>query len=294
MSLPTSLLTAAADHRCFTGCYRPDPSTLVCVDPKGPLAPALQAVCTQCLSFRVGALKSVLGVGMTPQGFADELSNHVCGSRGYVWSTSEYAASSGFWISAAYFGNGLFIVDASRNTHQCTDLDALIHAFRHGVVTPDDPRMLTSSLYTAEIVYLDMSQSVGPVLDKQSLLAAPGCRTTPMHGYQRASILEFIPMARSSLALRTSVIATAPAARPALAPAARSAIAPARASTPPAARPSTSATVASSSPPTVRSSSPATAAAPAASASCTDSCPRCGAEVKERPLFVGTYVGCLC
>lgn len=255
-----------------------------------PLAPALQAVCTQCLSFHLGALRSVVGVGVTPQGFADELSNHVSGLRGYVWATSEYAASSGFWISAAYFGNGLFLVDASRNTSQCTDLDGLIHAFRHGVVTPDDPRMVTSSLYTAEVVYLDMSQSIGPVRDKQSLLATPGCRTTPMHGYQRASILEFIPMARATLAPLASAIAMPPVIRSS-APAARP-------STSPAVRPSTPPALGPAAPPTVRSSAPpptfSSAGATTASVTGADCCPRCGAEVKERPLFVGTYVGCLC
>jgi hypothetical protein len=47
----------------------------------------------------------------------------------------------------------------------------------------------------------------------------------------------------------------------------------------------------------VRSSSPTTLRAPlapAAPAAKGDLCPLCGAEVKERPLFVGTYVGCLC
>ncbi len=256
-----------------------------------PLAHALQAVCTQCLSFHLGALRSVVGAGVTPQAFADELSSHVSGLRGYVWSTSEYAASSGFWISAAYFGNGLFLVDASRNTSQCTDLDGLIHAFRHGVVTPDDPRMLTAALYTAEVVYLDMSQSIGPVPDKQSLLATPGCRTTPMHGYQRASILEFIPMARTSLTTQTSTVSTRPAVRPSAAPVNRP-------STPPSLGPTGTLSIGPSAPPTVRSSAPpptlSAPGAPTASAVGEDCCPRCGAEVKERPLFVGTYVGCLC
>jgi hypothetical protein len=189
----------------------------------------------------------------------------VRGLRGYVWSTSGYSASGGFWLSAAYYGNGLFLVDASRNGKQCTDLDMLIHAFKHGVVTPDDPGMLTSALYTSELVYLDMSRTILPVVDKQSLLSSPACRTTRQHGYHRASILEFIPMARSA-AQPNAVTWPGPAVRP-------------------------------SAPPTVRSSVPAAPRpAPAPPGACTTGpwCPHCGAEVKERPLFFSTYVGCLC
>jgi hypothetical protein len=38
----------------------------------------------------------------------------------------------------------------------------------------------------------------------------------------------------------------------------------------------------------------ASSAATAAFATGPNVCPKCLAEIKERPLFVGTYVGCLC
>jgi hypothetical protein len=57
-------------------------------------------------------------------------------------------------------------------------------------------------------------------------------------------------------------------------------------------------------PPTVRSATPlgprpasvatVSKAAPVSEAESGARCPDCGEEVKERPLFVGTYVGCLC
>jgi hypothetical protein len=270
MSLPTSLLTAVASHACFTGCFKADRAANVCVDPAQPLAPALHAVCSECLSFRVGALTTALGTGVTAQSFADDLSAQVQGLRGYVWSTSGYWANGGFWISAAYFGNGLFLVDGSRNGNQRTDLDMLIRAFRAGVVAPEDPRMLSTSHYTTEVVYVDMSQFIGVVRGKQDLLASPACRTTRQYGFQRASILEFVPLAHShSLPPRTGTWPP-PAVRPAAAP------------------------------PTVRSATPpapAVAAGPVAPATTPESggrCPDCGGEIKERLLFTGTYVGCLC
>jgi hypothetical protein len=300
MSLPTSLLTAVAGHACFTGCFKPDRAAAVCVDPAQPLAATLHAVCSECLSFRVGALTTALGVGVTTQAFADDLSAQVQGLRGYVWSTSGYWANGGFWVSAAYFGNGLFLVDGSRNGIQRTDLDMLIRAFRAGIVSPDDPRMLSASQYTSEVVYVDMSQLIGLVRDKQDLLASPACRKTPAHGYQRASILEFIPMARSN--------SSAPSALPSNA--SPSNASPSNASPPKAlpasASPSNTRTwpppailPAAAAPPTVRSATPSHLAVPApavAPASGTEStrCPDCGEEIKERLLFTGTYVGCLC
>jgi hypothetical protein len=269
MSLPTSLLTAVAGHGCFTGCFKPDRAASLCIDP-------------------VGSLTTALGVGVTAQAFADELSAQVQGLRGYQWSTSGYWANGGFWISAAYFGNGLFLVDGSRNGSQRTDLDMLIHAFRAGVVAPDDPRMLSSALYTSEVVYVDMTQLIGVVQDKQDLLASPACRTTRLHGYQRASVLEFIPMTRRHSSPAPVGTWPPPAVGPSSASSSASAAAAASSS--------------ASAPPTVRSTtplgpSPANSAGAVAPTSATNSrgrCPDCGEEIKERLLFTGTYVGCLC
>src|SRR6187431_1573802 len=196
MSLPTSLLSAVAGHRCFTGCYRSDPTAQICTDPALPLSPTLQVVCSDCMSFRIGALATALPAGMSSHALADDLSAHVRSLREFVWTTSGYCnGSGGFWISAAYYGDGLFLVDGSRNGGQCTDLDALMSAFRSGLVSPEDPRMLSQGLYTSEVVYLDMSQPIPSVSSKQDLLASPQCRSTRTPGYQRVAILEFVPLA---------------------------------------------------------------------------------------------------
>jgi hypothetical protein len=265
MSLPTSLLAAVASHRCFTGRYKSEPATAICVDPTQPPAPALQASCSDCMVFRVGALASTLG-GATSQQLADELSAHVAAARGYVWSTSEYSPTGGFWLSAAYYGNGLFLVDGSRNNNQSSDVDVLVRAFRHGMVTPEHPRMLMPSLYTAEVVYLDMSQPIGPVRSKNDLLSSPRCRTQRIPGFHRASILEFVPLTR--MAARSGAGAgKRPSVRPAPQPSA------AMHSNTTAAHPN---------------------AACAPSVAEAEACPFCGAELKERPLFTGSFFGCLC
>lgn len=266
MSLPASLLAAVAGHRCFAGRYKGDAATAICVDPTRPLAPAHQASCSECSSFRVGALASMLGSTTTSQRLADELSAYVGTKRGYLWSTSGYSAAGGFWLSAAYYGDGLFLVDGSRNNNPLSDVDVLVSAFRHGVVSPEHPRMLMPSLYTSEVVYVDMSQPITPVREKNDLLSSPRCRSTRTPGFHRVAILEFIPLTRAA------AIRRAGAPRPI--------------SVHPAAHPSAS----SPSNATVHTPTPA----PASPAVEAEVCPFCGAEIKERPLFTGSYVGCLC
>ncbi|HTV23888.1 MAG TPA: hypothetical protein VMG12_34595 [Polyangiaceae bacterium] len=302
MSLPASLLAAVANHRCFAARYKSEPATSICLDPSQPPTPVLQASCSDCTLFRVGALATTLPSGITSQRLADDLSQHVCTVRGYLWSTSGYSPTGGFWLSAAYYGNGLFLVDGSRNNNQSSDVDVLISAFRHGMVIPEHPRMLMPSLYTSEVVYLDMSQPITPVQSKADLLASPRCRATRTPGFHRASILEFIPLTRTAALARSSGASTAPSIRPSTRPSAASHSSSAHSSS---ASHSNSATHSSSA---MRTSNIAhanpttpgpTAAKPATSPAApsvfeTDNCPFCGHEIKERPLFVGTFVGCLC
>jgi hypothetical protein len=276
MSLPTSLLAAVASHRCFTGRYKSEPTTAICVDPAQPPAPALQASCSDCMVFRVGALASTLG-GATSQQLADELSAHVAAVRGYVWSTSEYSPTGGFWLSAAYYGNGLFLVDGARNNNQSSDVDVLVRAFRHGLVSPEHPRMLMPSLYTAEVVYLDMSKPIAPVRTKNDLLNSPRCRTTRTSGFHRASILEFVPLTRSAALQRSAGRSQRPSVRPAA---------------PTSAAAHSNAAVHSNAAAQTNTAASPTALAPSVLEA--EACPFCGAELKERPLFTGSFFGCLC
>jgi hypothetical protein len=269
MSLPITLLNAVASHPCITGCYRDDHTIHICSDPALPLSLTLQVACSDCLSFRVGAVASALPQGMSGPALADELSEHVRSVRGYTWARSGYFPGGNFWMSAAYYGSGLFLVDASRNTNQLTDLDVLINAFRLGIATPEHPRMLIPQLYTSELVYLNMASPIAPVYSKQDLLVSHQCRATPAPGYHRATILEFVPLVRRSAMPGSGLLFAAQAAQ--------------------------ATRVAQIASPAVRPNvAPAVPATPAKDEGKPSPCAWCGAEIKERPLFSGTFVGCLC
>ncbi|WP_437960815.1 hypothetical protein WME76_14985 [Sorangium sp. So ce119] len=247
MALPAALLAAVERHSCFTGCYRSESEVQVCIDPAQALVPTVPVCCSDCLNFHPAALVSLLPLGMTSYALANALTTHVRSLRGYKWATGGYhTAGTGFWLNAAYYGNGLFLVDAARNRNARTDVDMLIEAFQHGIVQPEDPRMLDPALYTSELAYINMSRPILPVRTKQDLLASPQRSATPRQGFSRVSIVEFQPLAA------TAASAGAPAAKP------------------------------------------AKQAPPPRELKLGDTCPTCGAAVMERPLFSGTFVGCLC
>ncbi len=217
--------------------------------------------------FHVGALASLLPPGMTQYGLAQELGAHMRAVRGYRWAFSGYhATGQGFWLSAAYYGDGLFIVDGSRNHGGARDVDLLVQAFRSKLAQPDDPGMLDPALYAAEVVHLSCSPPLGAVRSKPDILRSPQCSLSPRQGLRRACIVEFLPLTTSlaAPALGTPI----PPRTPAVATAQPVQSTPGRSPPPP--------------PPRVRALRSG------------DVCPVCGAEVKERPLFSGTFVGCLC
>lgn len=255
VALPASLLAASEAHACFTGCYSHETPVALCVDAARPPVTSFHAACQDCLMFHVGSLASLLPPGMTQYGLAQELSAHMRAVRGYRWAISGYhATGQGFWLSAAYYGDGLFLVDGSRNHGGGRDVDLLVQAFRSKLVQPDDQGMLDPALYASEVVHLSCSPPLGAVRAKQDILRSPQCSLSPRQGLRRVCIVEFLP-------LTTATGSRAPSAS-------RSAPAPA----PPA-------IVKPAAPRALRLG---------------DVCPICGAEVKERPLFSGTFVGCLC
>lgn len=261
MALPASLLAAVEAHSCFTGCYRYDSAVEVCTDPAARVQTTLVASCEDCLTFHIGALSLVLPSGTTGYKLAEEISSHMRTLRGYRWAVSGYrAVGSGLWISAACCTDGLFLVDGSRNRGP-SDVEVLVQAFRHGIVQPTDPAMLDPAMYTAQTVYLNLARPLGAVRAKQDILRSPQCSPTPKAGFHRASIVEYLPLAASTSA-STSASASA---TPALAV------------------------------PTPRTATPkSTPAPPARALRPGDTCPVCHAQVRERPLFSGTFVGCLC
>ncbi len=265
VALPASLLTAVEAHPCFTGCYSHEIPVALCVDPARAPVTSFHAACQDCLMFHVGALASLLPPGTTQYTLAQELAAHMRGVRGYRWAFSGYHATGpGFWLSVAYYGDGLFLVDGSRNHGGAKDVDLLVQAFRARLAQPDDPGMLDPALYAVDVVHLSCAPPLGPVRTKQDILRLSQCSLAPRQGFRRVCILEFLP-------LTTALAAGTTAAPPRPAPAV--AVAPATASPAPPAR---------------------RASAPARTARLGEICQSCGAEVKERPLFSGTFVGCLC
>ncbi|WP_394822277.1 hypothetical protein [Pendulispora albinea] len=178
----------------------------VCIDPAVGVVQAMQVNCKDCLTYQVGALASLLPSGMSSQQLADGLSAHMRMLRGFQWSTSGYFTSGpGFWMTAAYFGDGLFLVDGSRNSSVQSDIDVLVRAFQLKIVHPAEPRMLDPALYTSEVVYVSFGRYPTPIQTKHDLLSSPHCSRTPRAGFRRASILEFQPLT-SATAMHTTAV----------------------------------------------------------------------------------------
>jgi len=87
---------------------------------------------------------------------------------------------SRLWLSAAYYAPcGLFLLDGERSRPLGSDLDLLFLAFRHGIVQPQDPRMLDPRFYTTQVAYVDFSQPLGPITNRQQLLSSRWSRHSP-------------------------------------------------------------------------------------------------------------------
>lgn len=259
MALPPSLLQQIERHACFSGTYDRETDATIVIDPNAPPQPFLAASCRDCLTFRVGALRSLLPQTLGAAALADELTQHMRALRGYALSLGGYhATGSGFWLSMAYYDAcGLFLLDGSRSTRSrpgVDDLDLLIQAFQQGVLRPPHALMTDPQHFSTEVVYVNFAAPV-PVRSKHDLLSSPACRRAPHAGFQRVTLAEFQPLARPA-ASSASLGLLAPPASPSASVAALPAAAPARAAG--------------------------------------ERCPRCGAEVRERPLFSGRFVGCLC
>ena len=261
-------------HSCFTGCYSHEIPVALCVDPARAPVTSFHAACQDCLMFHVGALAGVLPAGTTQYTLAQELAAHMRAVRGYRWAFSGYHATGpGFWLSAAYYGDGLFLVDGSRNHGGAKDVDLLVQAFRAKLAQPDDPGMLDPALYAADVVHLSCAPPLGAVRSKQDILRLSQCSLAPRQGYRRVCIVEFLPL--------TAALGATPVTASQASPASPA---------PPAATGSASRPA----PPAPVAHSCVHAPAPGRSPRVGEVCPRCGAEVKERPLFSGTFVGCLC
>jgi len=239
MTLPATFLQHVEQHGCFSGCYGSDSSVSACLDPARPLSPLVMVSCQDCLA-RVAVPASLLAAGTSSYNLARQLTDHLRAKRGFALSVSGYhVAGPGFWLSAAYYRSGLFLLSGERSRQLGSDLDLLLLAFRHGVLQPPDSRMRDPKQYALETVYVNYATFQPAVVGKQALLSAPQCRAQPRTGWQKVTLAEFLPVAQ----------AQAPAGG---------------------------------------------SSAPARTLKVGDVCPVCGAEVRLRPLLVGSYVGCLC
>lgn len=179
---------------------------------------------------------------------AQELSAHMRAVRGYRWAMSGYhATGQGFWLSAAYYGDGLFLVDGSRNHGGGRVVNLLVQAFRSKLVQPDNQGMLDPALYASEVVHLSCSAARGGA-GQAGYPAQPAVQPVAAAG-PAPRVHRGVPPAhdgdRGSGAPSASRSAPAPAPPAIVEPAAPRAL------------------------------------------RLGDVCPICGAEVKERPLFWG-------
>lgn len=279
VALPQSLLSMVERHGCFTGTYSSQYTVQISLNPTTAPVPMLYVSCEDCLGFKVGALQSVLPPGTTVYSLADQLTAHMRKVRQYRMSIGGYHTSGGgFWLGAAYYDCGLFLLDGSRNPGHTRDLDLLMLAFKHRVLPMADPRMSDPKQYASLTVYLDFSMPIPTVHRKQDLLSSPQCSPSPRAGFRRATLAEFLPLTGSPV-IGPPTLPSLPQMPLPHTPQLGTNPPPPMPPPPPPPMPRASPTIAP-----VLSSPPKTG----------NICPVCGEEVRERELFSSTFIGCLC
>jgi hypothetical protein len=271
MAVPTPLLRLVEQHSCFTGCYAADTEMQLCLDPVGQVQKTLVVSCQDCFAH-LGTLTSLVPSGSTTYGLANDLTQHVRLHRGFKLSFGGYhARGPGFWCSGVYLDCcGLFLLNGERSRPLGTDLEILLLAFKHGVLTPPDPRMDNPALYTTQEVFVNFAGWTGPLAGKAALLASKFCRSQPSTGFQRVTLAEFQPLAKAATAAGVPPTTTSAAPAP-LGP-----------------NPAKAATASSKA-----AADPAKAVSRQAMKT-GDICPICQAEIRERWLLQSSYIGCFC
>jgi hypothetical protein len=197
MTLPLSFLQHVEQHPCFSGCYGSASGVKVCLDPNKPLVNLLVVSCKDCFAnFAIPT--SLLPAGVDSTQLASQVTLHLRGKRGFSQSVSGYFTTGpGFWFSAVFYPCGLFLINGERSRPRGSDLDQLLLAFQHGLLTPLDPRMLDARQYNVSIVYANFAGAVTVPANKADLLSLPQVRTQPVSGWQKLTLAEFIPLANS-------------------------------------------------------------------------------------------------
>jgi hypothetical protein len=215
MPLPASFLLHVEQHPCFTGCYGSTSGVRACLDPNAPLTPLVVVSCQDCYAH-LGVPQSLLPAGMDSQRLAEQVTQHLRKHRGLALSVSGYwTKGPGFWFSAVYYSCGLFLIHGERSRPVGSDLDQLMLAFHHGVLTPPDPRMIDPKQFAVQTVYGNFANVSVSVRGKQDLLASPQIRAQAQSGWQKLTLAEFLPLsAAAAPKAPAKAAATKPAAKP--------------------------------------------------------------------------------
>ncbi len=211
MPLPPSFLQHVEQHSCFSGCYSSTSAVRACLDPNAPLTPLVVISCQDCYAH-LGVPQSLLPAGMDSYRLADQITQHMRKHRGFALSSSGYwTKGPGFWFSAVYYPCGLFLIHGERSRPIGSDLDQLLLAFHHGVLTPPDPHMMDPKQYAVQTVYGNFTNVAAGVRGKQDLLASPQVRAQAQSGWQKLTLAEFLPLTTAAAAAATAQAARAPA-----------------------------------------------------------------------------------
>ena len=271
--LPHALLSVVENHSCFSGCYDSCQDIEAIVDVRQGPETTYHLQCKDCLSFHVGILARHLPVGMDASSLAREVTEHVRNVRGYSWSIGGYhVGPASLWLSAAYYPCGVVLVNSERNTPSKKPVDALIEGYQLGIIPANDSAMFDPANYRTYNVYLDMSKSIGVVNSVADILTSPRCSQVSRSGFQKVAVLEFLPIVQSQTHSTPSLLSTNSI------------------SVQPSVSSGTLITPAS----TTTNEASGQKLSSSKKLSIGEFCPRCGAEVKERPSLYETFVGCLC
>ncbi len=254
MSLPASFLAQAENHSCFSGCFGHEARFDVCLDSHRPPVEMLAIYCKDCMGFRVGVLRSLLPPGSSAPWLADTLTAHNRRRRGFAWSLSGYHA----------VGPGFWLTAAY--FAQCGLF--LLNGARSRAVGSDlDLLLLTFKHGVASATHARMIDPHEYTVQDGyvDFSSPPGILHTAQDFYASP---QFSRQPKRGFQ-RVTVAEFQPISRLAAAASSGPSAAP---------RPALPAAVASLAPQPVLA----------------DVCPVCQAEICERPLFTGSYIGCLC
>ncbi|MBI4822394.1 MAG: hypothetical protein HY791_39405 [Deltaproteobacteria bacterium] len=261
--LPASLQKAAEDHPCFAAVWEDEDAVVAC-DPARPNEELGVIRCGSCLRSHLAVPSTLLQRKYGRPCWGDEVSQLTQKSRGIEFSFAgyHYANGNGFWLCAAYYPCGLFLLDPSKNSGPTDCVDLLIRAFQQGVARPTHKLMTDRTSYSnPDDVYLSPDSPISAITSRNQLLTSSLVSRSYASRWKRVSVVEFYP-------------ATQPVATPA---------APALLALP-------------TPPPASKQASPPTQPPPRAAraAALGEICEKCGGEVKERYLFVSRFIGCHC